>query len=298
MTGKDDRKSAQIGSHVVLWALSLVTIVWIGVTTAPLLWPSIWSSDWLQGSPISSSMLSELNNFLSKAFVTIPLAWLAAAIFIQSRKIREQRKELALTRQEFELAREATQRQTKATQEQIEAAKAQAEAAKAQTKAAEAQTKETQQTAKLFEIQNKILQDEQRIQREKEHHEILDELLSQLDSAMNFEAKIDIFEKEASSPTDILHLSFKYLSSTIYSEIKKIEDTKEQGGYIKSEISTEEIIFKIESIILLMRKILKMTEELSVADRFRISLEDYDSRIEAWLRYIEVYQSAAPPESS
>lgn len=298
MTGKDDRKSAKVGSYLVLWALSLLTIVWIGVTTAPLLWPSIWSSDWLQGFPISSSKLSELNNFLSKTFVTVPLAWLAAAIFIQSRKIREQRKELALTRQEFELAREATQRQTKATQEQIEAAKAQAEAAKAQAKAAEAQAKETQQAAKLFEIQNKILQDEQRIRHEKEHHEILEELLSQLDSAMNFEAKLDIFEKEASAPTNSLRLSFKSLSSAIYSEIKRIEDTKEQGGYIKSEISTEEIIFKIESIILLMKKIMKMTEELSVADRFRISLEDYDSRIEAWLRYIEVYQSAAPPKSS
>ena len=49
---------------------------------------------------------NETGDFLAGFFAPLAFLWLAAAVFIQSRELREQRRELALTRNEFALNRQ------------------------------------------------------------------------------------------------------------------------------------------------------------------------------------------------
>lgn len=87
---------------------------------------------------------NEAGDYLAGFFAPLAFLWLAAAVFIQSRELREQRRELALTRREFELNREVAA-------EQAEAARAQAAEARRSADAFERQTRYSDTQRRLME---------------------------------------------------------------------------------------------------------------------------------------------------
>lgn len=77
--------------------------------------------------------LNELGDFLAGFFAPLALLWLAAAVYIQSKELSEQREELKLTRKEFELSRDVAEEQKIAIQSQAEESRRSAELISIQT---------------------------------------------------------------------------------------------------------------------------------------------------------------------
>ncbi|WP_306027294.1 hypothetical protein [Stappia sp. MMSF_3263] len=76
---------------------------------------------------------NEAGDYLAGFFAPLAFLWLAAAVFIQSSELREQRRELALTRNEFALNRQVATEQAEAAKAQADAARKAAEMAAEQT---------------------------------------------------------------------------------------------------------------------------------------------------------------------
>lgn len=153
--------------------LVLVTILWLGLALHFLFLsagPGISSplgetiGGWLQlpclkpADPqaiyvIGCLEANEAGDYLAGFFAPLAFLWLAAAVFIQSRELREQRRELALTRREFELNREVAAEQAEAARAQAAEARRSADAFEQQTRYSDTQRRLMEQEAADKELQ-------------------------------------------------------------------------------------------------------------------------------------------------
>ncbi|WFE92316.1 hypothetical protein K1718_13405 [Roseibium porphyridii] len=121
--------------------------IWLLIGALLLSWSGLDGS----GQPIKifqGLTANELGDFLAGFFAPLAFIWLAAAVYIQSQELAEQRKELRLTRDVAEEAKEATK----------------------------AQAEEARRSGNYFNLQTELMKE----QKEREEKEVADQELSSL----------------------------------------------------------------------------------------------------------------------
>lgn len=95
---------------------------------------------------------NEAGDYLAGFFAPLAFLWLAAAVFIQSSELREQRRELALTREEMKLNRDVAAEQAEAAGAQAAEARRSADAFEQQTRYSDTQRRLMEQEAANKEL--------------------------------------------------------------------------------------------------------------------------------------------------
>jgi hypothetical protein len=92
------------GSGWVLGATVFLTVVWLCAGLVFTIGPD--TTDTCTGWVVLCLKPGDFGAFLQGIFAPVAFFWVAAAVFIQSQELREQRRELRLTREEFEQNRD------------------------------------------------------------------------------------------------------------------------------------------------------------------------------------------------
>ena len=246
--------------------LLLATIVWTLLSVWLLFRPAICESQSATTFAANCLNLNELGDFLAGVFAPLAFVWLAAAVFIQARELKEQRRELSLTREELALARDV---------------------AKQQTKAASAQALEAKRSADHFELQTRILEDEQRSRHEGEAKRLLDILEKRLVAISEKDYEIRLLEPNGRGHHQDVAV---YLLAEPDHIRKKTETLHEWIGILQTGMKIniyKEMFSRIKETMEIMKTILDLEKKLSLADQAYLSTKNYPERLVSWEKFLD-----------
>lgn len=111
--GEGTGRMGAVGWLCTITVLYLVALLALSRNTAICAHPpfSGWGWSAISANYLSCRSLNELGDFLAGAFAPLAFIWVAGTVFIQSRELAAQRKELELTRKEYALSRDIMQKE-------------------------------------------------------------------------------------------------------------------------------------------------------------------------------------------
>lgn len=111
-------KNAKGSSTGIIWFAGTITALWLAGSALYVIGKRFGGL--CDGYPLYCVKAGDLGSFLSGIFAPVAFFWVAAAVWIQSLELREQREELRLTRGEYEQSRRVMEAQVEEARKQAE----------------------------------------------------------------------------------------------------------------------------------------------------------------------------------